>query len=106
MDESLRRIAYLKGLADGYEINGKSKEGKLLLEIIDTLEVIAEDYEDRISELEEYVDILEDDLSDVEEFIFGDDDDFDFDLYDDDDYSDFDDFDEEDIDEEVHVEEE
>ena len=39
MDESLRRIAYLKGLADGYEINGKSKEGKLLLEIIDTLEV-------------------------------------------------------------------
>lgn len=105
MDESLRRIAYLKGLADGYEINGKSKEGKLLLEIIDTLEEMAEDYEDRISELEEYVDILEDDLSDVEEFIFGDDD-FDYDLFDDEDYDDFEDYEFNDFDEEVQPEEE
>ncbi|MGX8795510.1 CD1247 N-terminal domain-containing protein [Fusibacter sp. JL298sf-3] len=73
------RVAYLKGLADGMELDQDSKKGKLLLEIIDVLEEFAEEIEDvyeelddlteAVDELDEYVDAIDEDLSDLEAFI-------------------------------------
>ena len=79
MEYLYQKVSYLKGLAEGLEIDETSKEGKLLLNIIDTLEDFAdvigetkEDYDD----LEEYVSYIDEDLSDVEDEIYGFDDDF------------------------------
>ena len=37
MEYLLKRIAYLKGLADGYDLDSESKEGKILSELIDVI---------------------------------------------------------------------
>lgn len=88
MDFLLQKVSYLQGLADGLGVDDTSKEGKLLLHIIDTLEefadVLADTIEDQL-ELEEYVNFIDEDLSDLEDEVYEDDDD------EDDDY-DFDDF--------------
>ncbi len=77
------KVAYLKGLADGLDLDKEpSKEAKLLTKIIDILEDIGlavEDLEDEIEAVEEEVDAISEDLEDVEEVLFeDDDDDFDF----------------------------
>jgi len=92
MEYLFQKVAYLKGLADGLGIDDSTKEGKLLLHIVETLEefadVMEEIVEDQI-DLEEYVNFIDEDLADVEDDIYSDEDDFDFD---DDDF-DFDDYD-------------
>lgn len=80
----LEKVSYLKGLADGMELDQSTKEGKLLLNIIDVMgefaEVIHEMDED-INDIDEFVDVIDQDLSEVEEEVFGEfDDDLDFDL--------------------------
>ena len=40
--EIIEKVAYLKGLAEGMELNTEKKEGKLLSAIIDLLEDIAQ----------------------------------------------------------------
>ncbi len=81
------RIAYLKGLAEGMEIDTSTKEGKLFNAIIDALEDIALELEDTT----ERVDMIDSDLADVENYIDeleeGFDEDVDDDWYDDDDES-------------------
>ncbi|NLC03989.1 MAG: hypothetical protein GX787_06910 [Tissierellia bacterium] len=89
MDFLLQKVSYLQGLADGLGVDDSTKEGKLLLHIIDTLEefadVLADTIDDQI-ELEEYVNFIDEDLSDLEDEVYDDeDDDFDEDY-------DFDDF--------------
>ena len=82
------KVAYLKGLADGSNLNSESGEGKLLTAIIDTLEDIAyelEEMTENIEELDEALDAVSEDLEDVEELLFGDDDDDDCDCCCDDD---------------------
>lgn len=69
------KVAYLKGLADGYGIDPEKKEGKILTTILDILEDLAldqEDLGDSIAELEDGLDAVSDDLEDVEELLFGD----------------------------------
>lgn len=76
--EIIEKVAYLKGLAEGMELDTGKKEGKLLSAIIDLLEDIAlelEDIEDEQAELSEGLDAVSDDLEDVEDLIFGDDED-------------------------------
>ena len=93
------KAAYIKGLFDGYEIEGNSKEGKIISEML----TLIGDMADKINaleadnkELHEYVEELDQDLGEVEEELyFGDD----YDDYEDDDYEDYDDLnDEEDYD--------
>ena len=60
--EILEKVAYMKGLAEGLGMDGKSKEGKLLKVMMDIL--------DEQSDLEEGLDAVSDDLSDVETFIY------------------------------------
>lgn len=78
MDYLYERVAYLKGLAEGLGIEEESKEGKLLLHIIDTLEDFAhamDEITEEQEELEEYVGYIDEDLMDVEDELYGFDDD-------------------------------
>ena len=73
--EITEKVAYLKGLAEGMELDTGKKEGKLLAAIIDVLEDIAleiEDIEDEQAELSEGLDAVSDDLEDVEDLVFED----------------------------------
>lgn len=96
MDYLLQKVSYLQGLADGLGIDESTKEGKLLLHIIETLEEFADVLDETLqnqADLEEYVNFIDEDLADVEDEVYGTDDDFDddFDYFDDDDF-DFDDY--------------
>lgn len=82
------KAAYIKGLAEGVELDAGTKEGKILNAIIDLLGEIGE----AIKEIEENelaigdeLDAISDDLADVEEIVYDEDDD---------DYDDYDDYDE------------
>ncbi len=69
------KVAYLKGLAEGYGLDKDGKEGKLLSTIIDVLEDLAlsvEDIDAEIDELNDGLDCVSDDLEDVEDILFGD----------------------------------
>jgi len=64
------KVSYLKGLAEGMKISQDSNEGKLIYEIIKTLELINEEVTDQgnaLEELEEYVSELDEDLMALEE---------------------------------------
>ena len=70
------KVAYLKGLAEGMDLDTEKKEGKLLAAIIDVLEDIAlelSDIEDTQEELGEGLDAVSDDLEDVEDLLYGED---------------------------------
>ena len=86
------KVAYLKGLAEGLNIDtDKSKEGKLINVMIGILEEIGlaiEDLEENSLALGEEIDVLSDDLADVEAVVFDDEDEDD---YDEDDEEEFDD---------------
>ncbi len=79
------KVAYLKGLAEGLDLDTtKSKEGKLISVMIGILEEIGlslEDLEENTTALGEELDAVSDDLSDVEEVVFGEDDDADDDFF-------------------------
>ena len=72
------KIAYLKGLMEGMNVDTESNEGKLFAAVVDVLEV--EDLTDEVMELGDGLDVISDDLSDVEDIVYdewddGDDDD-------------------------------
>ena len=73
------KVAYLKGLAEGLNIDtDKSKEGKLISVMIGILEEVGlsiEDLEENSLALGEEIDALSDDLSDVESAVFDEDED-------------------------------
>ena len=72
------RVAYVKGLSEGMELDKTSKEGKLFSAIIDVLEDMAyevSDLGDELGELEEQVDMVDDDLDTLEGIVYEDDED-------------------------------
>ena len=88
------KIAYLKGLMEGMNVDTESNEGKLFAAVVDVLDEIAlevEDLTDEVMELGDGLDVISDDLSDVEDIVY--------DEWDDDD----DDDDEEDEEEECYA---
>ncbi len=71
------RASFLRGLAQGMQLNKESNEGKLLTEIIDVLGEMAKEMEklqEAYDELNEYVESIDDDLADMEEVLFGEED--------------------------------
>ena len=72
------KVAYLKGLAEGLNLDTeKSKEGKLISVMIGILEEVGlsiEDLEENALALGEEIDVLSDDLADVESVVFDDED--------------------------------
>ena len=73
MDTLKEKVAYLKGLAEGMDINNESDEGKIITKILDILNEMAYEIEDlqyAQDELEDYVDEMDEDLGEVEKAVF------------------------------------
>ena len=71
------KVAYLKGLMEGMNLDENSNEGKLFRAIADVLDEIAlevEDLTDEVMELGDGLDVISDDLSDVEDVVYDGDD--------------------------------
>ena len=81
------RISYIKGLAEGIALDDKTKEGKVLLSIIDLLQDMVDEIDaidETVDEIAEQVDAVDEDLAAIEDDFYGDDEeDDDDDLYDD-----------------------
>lgn len=72
------KIAYIKGLAEGLNLDQTKPEGKILAAIIDLLGDITEeicDIEEGCEEIIEQIDAVDEDLADLESFIYEDDED-------------------------------
>ena len=71
------KVAYLRGLMEGLDLDENSKEAKLFSAIVDALDDVASDMsdlEEDLADLSDYVEELDEDLGDVEEFVYDDDD--------------------------------
>ncbi len=70
MDYLFERVAYLRGLCEGIGLSEDTKEGKVLLEIVDVLGEFADsivELSDKQEELEEYSESIDEALSDLED---------------------------------------
>ncbi|MBQ4096071.1 MAG: hypothetical protein IJC65_06590 [Oscillospiraceae bacterium] len=75
--ELMEKVAYLKGLMDGLELDTTTKEGKILVAIADVLKEMSDtiyDISDEVTETVELVEAIDEDLGDLEEDFYGDDD--------------------------------
>lgn len=64
------KVAYLQGLTNGMDISGDTREGRLLLNVVDVLDDMAEMIEGvrvQQDDLEEYVESIDDDLTVLED---------------------------------------
>ena len=83
------KVAYIKGLVDGMEFDASTPEKKLLLSIIDLLDQMAQEVSDIRTEVEtlgDMADELDNDLGELEEYVYEeaeDDDGYDLDEYED-----------------------
>lgn len=69
------KVSYIKGLAEGLELDVETKEGKVLTAIIDVLDDMAQTIEDYDSELDEVAEIIADfgdAIDDISEELYGD----------------------------------
>ena len=72
------KVAYLKGLAEGLDLNKDDKETKIFEAIFDILEDLAltvTDIDEDLSAVEEFVDAIDEDLDELEEYVYCDEDD-------------------------------
>lgn len=72
------KMAYIRGLAEGLDIDATTKEGKLLLAIVDALSDTADEiYEmqDLQDEIQLQLDDVDEDLAELEDLIYGEDED-------------------------------
>ncbi len=77
------KVAYLKGLAEGLDLDKNTKEAKIFDAMFDLLEDLAltvSDIDEDLSACEDLVDAIDEDLEELEEYVF--------DEYDEDDYDD------------------
>lgn len=66
------KAAYLRGLADGVDLDKTTPEGKILAALLDLVTDIADEVEainEDIVDLQGYVEELDEDLADVEDFL-------------------------------------
>lgn len=78
MNELVKRVAYLKGLAEGFQLDTERGEGKLLIEIIETLDTFADalqGLQETQDEMNDYLEDMDESVSGMEELLFGDDED-------------------------------
>ncbi len=77
---NLEKVAYIRGLMEGLELDTDKQEVRVINAIVELLEDLALSIEDLDEGYEEMADLLEsvdDDLADLEEDYYGEDDDFD-----------------------------
>ena len=73
MNDLKTRVAYLQGLSAGLDVSAESKEGKLLMGIIELLDDFADSVgslEEAHEQLEDYLDSIDEDLYHLEDEIF------------------------------------
>ena len=92
MSELSKKVSYIRGLADGLELNKESNEGKIIAQLLELVGEMADEIEalqDDLAETDELVDEMSGDLLDLLREVYDDEDeendDYD-DLIDDDDY--------------------
>ncbi len=88
MEELGRRITYLRGLADGLDIGEATKEGRIVVEMVQLLDDLYAECRTlqlRIEETEDYVEAIDEDLNDLELLMYDDDDEL-YEMVDDDDF--------------------
>lgn len=64
------KVAYLQGLTNGMDINGETREGRLLLNVVDLLDdmaVVIEEVRSQHNDLELYVESIDEDLTVLED---------------------------------------
>ena len=74
------KIANLKGYLEGVQLDESKQETKIIEKIVDILEDMAleiEEMEESVDTLNDYAEELDEDLGDVEDYLFGDEDDCD-----------------------------
>jgi DNA-directed RNA polymerase subunit RPC12/RpoP len=76
MNSISSKVSYLSGLLDGLDIDKGTKEGKILVEVINILKDMAEEIL-QVSEcqkdMQNYIDAIDEDLSDLQENFYDDD---------------------------------
>ncbi|MDD2443051.1 MAG: AraC family transcriptional regulator [Desulfotomaculaceae bacterium] len=76
MSDLKSRVAYLQGLSAGLDLGAESKEGKLLMGIIEVLDEFADQVgglEEAQEQMEEYLESMDEDLYHLEDEIYDDD---------------------------------
>lgn len=69
------KIAYIQGLAEGLGVNDSTKEGKVIIAMLDVLKDIGLTVEETDEELDDIADIMsdmEESISDLEDEVYGD----------------------------------
>lgn len=69
MEDLRQRVAYLKGLAEGLDMDDESKEGRLfgqIIDLLDSMTMVVENLESDYEELYDYVEAVDQDLTDME----------------------------------------
>jgi uncharacterized Zn finger protein (UPF0148 family) len=72
------KVAYLRGLAEGFSVGDSTKEGRLLKEIISLLSEVAGELDmihAKQAEMEDHIEGLDEDVADLEQLVYDDDDD-------------------------------
>ncbi len=70
------KVAYLKGLCEGMDLDKDTKEAKLfdaMLDILEDMALTINDIDEDLSACEDLVDAIDEDLDELEEYIFEDD---------------------------------
>ena len=81
------KAAYVKGLADGLNLDKNKAEGKLILaliELVDEMAAAIGEIDEDLNYLNDYIEEIDEDLGNVEEYLLDEDDDCDCDCCDDD----------------------
>ena len=71
------KVAYIKGLMDGLELDLTTKEGKVLAAVVEAMEAMAKkvtSMDEEVGDLYDEVDAISEDLSNVEEYLWDDED--------------------------------
>ena len=71
--EMNEKVAYIKGLIEGMELDTTSKEGKVLAAVVDVLTDMADKVltmDEEVGDLFDEVDAISEDLTDVEDYLF------------------------------------
>lgn len=77
MSESSKKVAFLRGMAEGMDLKADSAQNKLMLKLLEALDEMAGEIDDlkaRQDKLEQLIDEIDSNLGDVEEALFPDED--------------------------------
>ena len=80
------KVAYLKGLVEGLELDESKSETKVIkamMDVLDDLALTVTDLSDDVDIMAEQLDAVDEDLGDLEEYVYYDEDEFDCCDYDD-----------------------